>query len=70
MCALRGKDYCNCEHAHMLRAHLELALLALDTEIKPVPAASASAKALIRRALKIDAAACKDLWDTVREVSK
>ena len=29
---LRGKDYCNCEHARMFRGHIEAALKALGRQ--------------------------------------
>ena len=56
---LRGKDYCNCEHAHMLRAAIEHAL-------KQVPLGEATTtKAILTHALRVDAAANQDLWGDV-----
>lgn len=58
---LRGKDYCNCDHASMLRDAIESALRSLD-------AGSGYGAALtLKMALATDAAACQELWNDTRE---
>lgn len=58
---LRGKDYCNCEHAHMLREAIEKASTLLAT-----PGTSFSrvvyAQQVLDKALTADHDACLDLW--------
>lgn len=51
---LRGKDYCNCEHAHMLRAAIQDAMDAANTETVAL---------ILSRALDADADAERDLWN-------
>jgi hypothetical protein len=59
---LRGKDYCNCEHAHMLREALEMIQRALDgTRFDAV----ARAKAVCAAKLLEDSQACEDLWGDI-----
>jgi hypothetical protein len=60
--ALRGKDYCNCEHAHMLREALEMIQRALDAD--PIHGV-AHAKAVCSAKLLEDSQACDDLWGDI-----
>ena len=59
--ALRGKDYCNCEHASVLREAIESALTALAA------GSEYGATLTLKRALATDADACHDLWNDLRE---
>lgn len=56
---LRGKDYCNCEHAQLLRDAL------LDTRAALQRGDTVEAAGFIRRALDTDKAAHLDLWGTL-----
>ncbi len=58
--SLRGKDYCNCDHASMLREAIESALVALAT------GSEYGATLALKRALAADADACNDLWNDTR----
>jgi hypothetical protein len=58
---LRGKDYCNCEHAHMLRAAVEHALGQIPLGAAPVT------RSILEHVLAADAAACRDLWGDVTD---
>jgi len=53
---LRGKDYCNCEHAQLLRDAL------LDTRDALQRGNPIEAAGFIRRALDTDSAARIELW--------
>jgi hypothetical protein len=54
--ALQGKDYCNCDHAHILREAIESALCALAA------GSNYGATLTLKNALAEDAEACNDLW--------
>lgn len=54
--ALRGKDYCNCEHASILRNAIRKAHDALKSGER------LSAARLLREALEEDSTARLDLW--------
>jgi hypothetical protein len=58
---LRGKDYCNCDHAHVLREAIESALCALAT------GSEYGATLVLKNALTADAEACDDLWGDLQE---
>ena len=58
---LRGKDYCNCEHARMLRAAVEHAVGQIPLGASPVT------KSILEHALKMDHEACLDLWGDLKE---
>ena len=58
---LRGKDYCNCDHAKMLRKAIEEAVAALPKELR------FKAHSNLEAALDEDHAACMDLWGDLRE---
>lgn len=57
---LRGKDYCNCDHAQ----HLRLALKQAQFELR-FPSGRINAASVIRKALDIDNAARIDLWGNI-----
>lgn len=57
--SLRGKDYCNCDHAQVLREAIESALVALAA------GSEYGATLTLKRALATDADACQDLWGTL-----
>ena len=58
---LRAKDYCNCEHASVLREAIESALTALAA------GSEYGATLTLKRALAADADACQLLWNDTRE---
>jgi hypothetical protein len=58
---LRGKDYCNCDHAHILREAIESALCAL------AGGSEYGATLTLKNALAEDASACEDLWGDIRD---
>ena len=57
---LRGKDFCNCDHACMLREAIESALVALAA------GSEYGATLTLKNALAADADACNDLWNDTR----
>lgn len=66
---LRGKDYCNCEHAHMLREAIERAITLLATP-GTLTNSVVPAKQVLDKALTADHDACIELWGDMKEGTK
>jgi len=61
---LRGKDYCNCDHAKLLREAIETALIrvAASSELSAY-----RVRLVLERALNADHEACTELWGDLKE---